>query len=208
MTTTMTPAKETPRRWTCRRERDGFEQFMTTKHQPLERKYQELTEGTRSYWLDRDREAVGDQLGDSYARRDAWVPRCETEAEIETLVNELLAAWRPRLAALKHRVAHFANVVTAPTDAEFLEIVNEGAALERARLLLHQVTGLSEVAKEYDAVAELKSIWFDQNKARTRLFERVLAPGMRPRSTPSWAPELGRLSQLHHALVREEIRAN
>jgi hypothetical protein len=180
---------------------------MATRHQPLERQYQELTEGTRSYWRDREREVVGDQLGDSYVRRDAWMTRCDAEAEIETLANELLAAWRPRLVALKHRVTMFANVVTAPSDAEFLEIVTENAVLDRARLVLHQVTGLSEVARPYDAVDELKSIWFDQNKARTRLFERVLAPGQRPRPTSSWAPELGRLSQLHSTLGRETAHA-
>ena len=64
------------------------------------------------------------------------------------------------------------------------------------------MTNLPEVAREYDAVAVLKGIWFDQAKALTRLFDRVLAPGQRSRPTPSWAPELGRLSQLHHSLVR------
>jgi hypothetical protein len=172
---------------------------------PVDQQFEHL--GRRhDYAASRELDAVRPKLDALYTARDRWAREMGVEEEVEQVVNPLIDLLDQKRGQLHARFEAITSRVDTISDAEFLSFHAENREVERLRMTVFGVTNLPEYAREWDAVLALKSFWFDLNRERTRLFDRLLAAGMRPRHAAApWAADLQRLSVLRASHSKEDM---
>ncbi len=185
------------------REREAFERFMSGEFAPLDREFEQVSEGPQNYRADQQLAALRPRLDALYARRDAWLRRIAILEEREPIIADLIRRLGEETVALHVQLDAIMARADVPDAATMRAFYDKNRAAERLRLSVFDATGDARFAREQDFVETLRVFWREQGEARSRMFSHVLAPGNRPKNEPPpWHPLVMRLRELQ--VVKEE----
>jgi hypothetical protein len=157
-------------------------------------------ESRMDYAADQERGRLRGHLPRLHEIRDVLAVKTTAAEERERLVNELLSVYAAKCRWLNRQFEAIAESTDVPDDTTFGNFVLSNREAESLRLVLFETTGSADFQRGFDAVAAVRSTWHDQHRERTRLFDRVLAPGMRRRHEAPSRQLVSRLTELNACL--------